>query len=190
MFLTSVAGVPVACVVAVLKYRLYDLGRIVSRTVTYAIVTGLLVGIYAGLVLLATEVLTIKSPVAVAGATLAFAARLTEELDADAVTEDLARSVHAALQPAHVSVWLSERRLACASCASSTSSARSAEPPGLDPAQLVEHNSYVNPSGLSGFGVVNTPAPESWWTPHTRACNAYQGCPRCLCPTRGGLHDG
>ena len=49
MFLTPVAGIPVACVVAVLKYRLYDLGRIVSRTVTYAIVTGLLVGIYAGL---------------------------------------------------------------------------------------------------------------------------------------------
>jgi hypothetical protein len=120
----------------------------------------------------------------------AFAARLTEELDADAVTGDLARSVHAALQPAHVSVWLSERRLACVSCASSTSPARSAEPPGLDPAQLVEHNSYFNPSGLSGFGAVNTPAPESWWTPHTRACNAYQGCPRCLCPTRGGLHDG
>jgi hypothetical protein len=38
----------------------------------------------------------------------AFAARLTEELDADAVTEDLARSVHAALRPTHVSVWLSE----------------------------------------------------------------------------------
>ena len=40
----------------------------------------------------------------------AFAARLTEELDADAVTEDLARSVHTALGPAHVSIWLSERR--------------------------------------------------------------------------------
>ena len=37
------------------------------------------------------------------------AARLTEELDADAVTEDLARSVHAALEPAHISIWLSER---------------------------------------------------------------------------------
>jgi hypothetical protein len=39
----------------------------------------------------------------------AFAARLTEELDADAVTEDLTRSVHTALEPAHVSIWLSER---------------------------------------------------------------------------------
>ena len=39
----------------------------------------------------------------------AFAALLTEELDADAVTEDLARSVHTALEPTHVFIWLSER---------------------------------------------------------------------------------
>jgi hypothetical protein len=141
LFLTPVAGIPLACMVAVLKYRLYDLGRIVSRTVSYAIVTGLLLGVYAGLVLLATRVIKTTSPVAVAGATLAaaalfgplrsrvqhrvdrrfnrarysaertlaaFAARLTEELDADAVTEDLARSVHAALEPAHISIWLSQ----------------------------------------------------------------------------------
>jgi hypothetical protein len=140
LFLTPVGGIPLACVVAVLKYRLYDLGRIVSRTVSYAIVTGLLLGVYAGLVLLATGLTGRTSPVAVAGATLAaaalfgplrsrvqrrvdhrfnrarydaermlaaFAARLTEELDADAVTEDLARSVHTALGPAHVSIWLS-----------------------------------------------------------------------------------
>jgi hypothetical protein len=49
MFLTPVAGIPLACVVAVLKYRLYDLGRVVSRTVAYAIVTGLLAGVYAAL---------------------------------------------------------------------------------------------------------------------------------------------
>jgi hypothetical protein len=42
--------------------------------VAYAIITGLLVGIYAGLVLLATEVLRFRSTVAVAGATLAAAA--------------------------------------------------------------------------------------------------------------------
>ena len=45
--LTPVAGIPVACVVAVLKYRLYDIDRLISRTVAYAIVTGLLVGVYA-----------------------------------------------------------------------------------------------------------------------------------------------
>jgi hypothetical protein len=140
--LTPVVGIPVACMVAVLKYRLYDLGRIVSRTVSYAIVTGLLVGVYAGLVLLATEVIGLTSPVAVAGSTLAaaalfgplrsrvqkrvdhrfnrarydaertlaaFAVRLTEELDAEAVHDDLASTVHAALAPAHVSIWLSQR---------------------------------------------------------------------------------
>src|SRR6185369_16292798 len=72
--ITPVVGIPLACVVAVLKYRLYDLGRVVSRTVAYAIVTGLLIGVYAGLVLLATRVIGITSPVAVAGATLAAAA--------------------------------------------------------------------------------------------------------------------
>ena len=64
----------VAIAIAVLKYRLYDIDRIISRTLAYAIVTGLLVGVYAGLVLLATQVLTVKSPVAVAGSTLVAAA--------------------------------------------------------------------------------------------------------------------
>ena len=59
---------------AILRYRLFDIDRIISRTLAYAIVTGLLVGVYAGLVLLATQVLTVKSPVAVAAATLAAAA--------------------------------------------------------------------------------------------------------------------
>ena len=72
--LTLVAGTPLACAVAVLKYRLYDIDRIISRTLEYAIVTGLLLGVYAGLVLLTTEVLTIRSPVAVAGSTLVAAA--------------------------------------------------------------------------------------------------------------------
>jgi hypothetical protein len=64
----------VAIAIAVLKYRLYEIDRIISRTLSYTIVTGLLVGVYAGLVLLATQVLTLKSPVAVAGSTLVAAA--------------------------------------------------------------------------------------------------------------------
>ena len=60
--------------IAILRYRLYDIDRIISRTLAYAIVTGLLIGIYAGLVLLATQVLGIHSAVAVAAATLAAAA--------------------------------------------------------------------------------------------------------------------
>jgi hypothetical protein len=70
----AVALVALAIGVAVLRYRLYDIDRIISRTVAYAIITGLLIGIYAGLVLLATEVLEIHSAVAVAVATLIAAA--------------------------------------------------------------------------------------------------------------------
>jgi hypothetical protein len=72
--LLGILAVPVSIGVAVLKYRLYDIDRIVSRTVAYAIVTGLLVGVYAGLVLLATGVLRLHSSVSVAAATLAAAA--------------------------------------------------------------------------------------------------------------------
>jgi hypothetical protein len=67
-------AVPVSMGVAILKYRLYDIDRIISRTVAYAIITGLLVGVYAGLALLATQVFRFHSAVAVAAATLAAAA--------------------------------------------------------------------------------------------------------------------
>src|SRR3984957_4878305 len=139
MELTPVAGIPIACAVAVLRYRLYEIDKIISRTLAYAIVTGLLVGVYAGLVLLATQVLTIKSPVAVAGATLAaaalftplrsrvqhlvdrrfnrtrydadqtlaaFAARLKDAVDQDAVQADLLGVVHRSLDPTQAAVWV------------------------------------------------------------------------------------
>ncbi len=137
--LTPVAGIPLACAVAILKYRLYEIDKIISRTLAYAIVTGLLVGIYAGLVLLATQVLTIKSPVAVAGSTLAaaalftplrsrvqhlvdrkfnrtrydadrtltaFATRLKDAVDQEAVRADLLHVVQRSLEPTHAAVWV------------------------------------------------------------------------------------
>ena len=70
----GIAALPVSIGVAILKYRLYDIDRIISRSLAYAIVTGLLVGVYAGLVLLATQVFKFHSTVAVAAATLAAAA--------------------------------------------------------------------------------------------------------------------
>jgi hypothetical protein len=66
--------IPAAVGIAIFRYRLYDIDRLISRTLAYAIVTGLLVGVYAGLVLLASQVLLIGSPVAVAAATLVAAA--------------------------------------------------------------------------------------------------------------------
>ena len=103
--------------------------------------TGLLVAVYAGLVLLATRVLSVHTPVAVAAATLAaaalfspvrrrvqravdrrfnrarydagqtvaaFAARLKDAVELDMIEADLAGVVTKALEPAHVSVWMSK----------------------------------------------------------------------------------
>jgi len=135
-------GVWTAIAVAVLKYRLYDIDRVISRTLAYAIVTGLLVGVYAGLVLLATQVFQFHNTVAVAASTLvaaalfnplrrrvqemvdrrfnrarydaertvaAFTARLKETVDLDSVRDDLATVVDQALEPAHISVWISQQ---------------------------------------------------------------------------------
>ena len=55
-----VAALPVCLGVAVLKYRLYELDRIISRVVSYALITAVLAGVFAGLVLLATDVLPFK----------------------------------------------------------------------------------------------------------------------------------
>jgi hypothetical protein len=66
--------IPAAVGIAILKYRLYDIDRLISRTLAYAVVTGLLIGLYAGLVLVATQVFGFRTPVAVAAATLAAAA--------------------------------------------------------------------------------------------------------------------
>jgi hypothetical protein len=68
------AALPVSIGVGILKYRLYEIDRLISRTLAYTVVTGVLVGLYAGLVLLATRVLSVYSPVAVAASTLAAAA--------------------------------------------------------------------------------------------------------------------
>jgi hypothetical protein len=71
--LMSVA-LPVGIGVGILKYRLYEIDRLISRTLSYAILTGLLVGVFVGIVVLATDVLPFSSPVAVAASTLAAAA--------------------------------------------------------------------------------------------------------------------
>jgi hypothetical protein len=70
----GIAGLPIALGVGILKYRLYDVDRLISRTLSYAIVTGLLIGVYVGLVTLATRVLPFSSPLGVAASTLAAAA--------------------------------------------------------------------------------------------------------------------
>ena len=74
----SLWGLPLAIGIAVLRYRLYDIDRLINRTLVYGLLTALLGGIYAGAVLLSGQLfgwVGDKRPGwAVAGATLAVAA--------------------------------------------------------------------------------------------------------------------
>jgi len=70
-------GVPIAIAVAVLRYRLYDIDRIVSRTIAYGLVTAVLFGVFAGVNLALQGVLstvTANDSLTVAASTLAVAA--------------------------------------------------------------------------------------------------------------------
>jgi hypothetical protein len=68
---------PLGLGLGILKYRLYDVDRLISRTLSYTVVTGLLIGVYVGIVVLTTNVLSFSSPVAVTASTLAAAALFT-----------------------------------------------------------------------------------------------------------------
>ena len=76
---TAVSGlglvvVPAAIGVAVLRYRLYDIDRLINRTLVYGLLTLLLGGGYAAVALLLGQLAGRDSSLAVAGATLAVAA--------------------------------------------------------------------------------------------------------------------
>ena len=132
---------PVAVAVAVLRYRLYDLDRVVSRTLTYAVLTVLLGLGYAAVVLGLGRLLPDSSSLVVAAATLAvvaafqparrriqaavdqrfnrrrydaagtvdaFAARLRDQVDLDALHGELLAVVDRTMQPTRASLWLRE----------------------------------------------------------------------------------
>jgi hypothetical protein len=140
-FMTTLAVlcVPVSVAVAVLRYRLWDLDRLVSRTVTYLLLTGLLVLPYLVILPAATRLAQGAGNLAVATATLAaaalfqplrrwlqdlvdrrfnrrrydaartveaFAARLREQVDLDALSAELLAVVEQTVAPTKASLWL------------------------------------------------------------------------------------
>jgi peptidoglycan/LPS O-acetylase OafA/YrhL len=135
----ALLSVPVGVAVAVLRYRLWDLDRLVSRTVTYAVVTGLLVLPYLAIVAATPRLAEGSGSLAVAAATLAaaalfqplrrrvqdlvdrrfnrrrydaartldaFAARLRDQVDLDALHGELLAVVDQTMQPTQASLWL------------------------------------------------------------------------------------
>lgn len=142
-FAVALDAFAVATGLAVARFRLYEIDRVVSRTLGYAILTGLVVGVYAGTVALVTKVMGFSSPIAVAASTLAavavfnparkrvqravdrrfnrvrydaaatvaaFTVRLRDAVDLDTIQSDLANVLREAFEPAHISVWIRERR--------------------------------------------------------------------------------
>jgi hypothetical protein len=135
----GVLCVPVAVAVAVLRYRLWDLDRLVSRTVAYLLLTALLVLPYLLILPAATRLAGGAGSLAVAAATLAaaalfqplrrrvqdlvdrrfnrrrydaartvdaFAVRLREQVDLDALSVELLALVEQTLAPTRASLWL------------------------------------------------------------------------------------
>lgn len=66
-------AIPVSIGVAIVRYRLYEIDRILSRTVSYVIVVGLLAALFFVGVTALSSILPTESPLAVAGSTLAVA---------------------------------------------------------------------------------------------------------------------
>lgn len=73
VWIVAVASIPLAMGVSILRYRLYDIDHLVSRTVTYGLLTGLLVAFYVGSVGAISQLTPSGNSLAVAASTLAVA---------------------------------------------------------------------------------------------------------------------
>jgi hypothetical protein len=77
LLVVAIAGIPAAVGIAILRYRLYDIDRLINRTLVHGLLTALLAAVYAGLVFLLGRLVdpaTGDSALAVAASTLAVAA--------------------------------------------------------------------------------------------------------------------
>jgi hypothetical protein len=143
--LLVIPSIPIATGIAILRYRLYDIDRIINRTLVYGSLTLMLALVYFGGVTATQAVFQAltgqqKLPqLVVVASTLviaalfnplrrriqsfidrrfyrskydarktleAFSAKLRDETDLDALSEDLVGVVRETMQPEHVSLWL------------------------------------------------------------------------------------
>ena len=135
----AMAALPVSIGIGILKFSLYEIDRLVSRTLSYAILTALLIGIFIGLIALTSDALALSGRVGVAASTLAaaalfnplrirvqrlvdrrfnrarynaeaivaaFATRLRDAVEIDAIRTDLLDAVNHAVEPTHASIWI------------------------------------------------------------------------------------
>ncbi len=134
--------IPAAIYVAITRYRLYEIDRVISRTLGWLIVTALLAGLFAAMIVGLQAILapvTDNDTLAVAASTLvafalfqplrrrvqravdrrfdrarydgervvtAFGERLRDRVDLAGVETDIAVTVHEALRPGSVAVWV------------------------------------------------------------------------------------
>ena len=73
-FLPILVGLPVAVGVAILRYRLYDIDRIISRTAAYALIVVLLAAVYVVSVTLIQRLLPVQNQLGIVISTLVVAA--------------------------------------------------------------------------------------------------------------------
>lgn len=88
------ASLPIAIAIAILRYRLYDIDRVVSRTIGYATITGILGATFVGIVLVIQALVDPLLPQVAAAGTPAVAA---STLAAAALFQPLRRRVQAAV---------------------------------------------------------------------------------------------
>jgi hypothetical protein len=77
-FLLVIPSIPIATGLAILRYRLYDIDRLINRTLVYGALTAILVGVYFGGIVVSQSALRVltgqESTLAVVASTLAIAA--------------------------------------------------------------------------------------------------------------------
>jgi hypothetical protein len=115
---SAFALIPVSCGIAILRYHLYDIDRVIGRTTAYVLVTGVLLGVYVLIVTSVGRLLPESSDLAVAVGTLTAAALFRpvlgwaqsvvarrfnrEQYDADHVVEQFAQGLRGAVDSAVV----------------------------------------------------------------------------------------